>query len=69
MNNKRLLRINDVIKTTGLSRSTIYHQMAQNQFPKQCDLTSRCVAWDEDEIQKWILSKLAKSNKEEKLNV
>lgn len=62
MNNKRLLRINDVIKTTGLSRSTIYHQMAQGQFPKQCDLTARCVAWDQDEIQKWILSKLEKSN-------
>ncbi len=69
MNYKRLLRIGDVIKSTGLSRSTIYLKMAQGDFPNQHELTERCVAWDEDEIQEWILSKLDKSNKKEPLLV
>lgn len=69
MNYTRLLRLNNVKERTGLSRSTIYNLMSKGQFPKQHPITERCVGWDEDEIQDWILSKLEQNNKQRKLLV
>ena len=55
---KRLVRIHEVVRMTGLSRSTIYALMAKGKFPKSIEISLRCVGWDEDEIQNWLLEKL-----------
>ena len=40
---------------TGLSRSTIYAEIAKGAFPKQIRLTGyRSVGWHESEILDWI---------------
>jgi prophage regulatory protein len=52
--NKRMLKIADVKKLTGLSRSTIYEYMSKGKFPNQVKLGERCVAWVEEEIIAWI---------------
>ena len=39
---------------TGMSRSFIYAQMAEGTFPKQIQLGSRSVVWNEQEVIKWM---------------
>ncbi|MBW0295865.1 AlpA family transcriptional regulator [Shewanella xiamenensis] len=52
--NIKLIRIKDVIDTTGLARSTIYKYVDKGIFPKAVKLSSRSVAWVESEVQEWI---------------
>lgn len=53
-----IIRLKEVIKRTGLSRSTIYALMSKDQFPRQIQITERCIGWSEDIIHDWILQKL-----------
>ena len=54
----RILRLKDVIRLTGLSRSTIYAEIAKDNFPKQVKLTgARSVGWHEGSIDNWISSR------------
>ncbi len=57
---KRLLRRRDVQGVTGLSRSVMYALMAKGHFPKAISLVpgGRCVAWDADEIEAWVNSRI-----------
>ncbi|WP_372779397.1 helix-turn-helix transcriptional regulator [Litorivivens sp.] len=58
---KRLLRIRDVMRITGLSRSYIYALAAQGKFPQSLALvpggTSR--AWLESEVEEWLDERIA----------
>lgn len=52
------LRLNEVKTMTGLSRSTIYSEMAKGKFPKQLQLTGvRSVGWHESAIVQWVESR------------
>ena len=44
-----ILRLPDVKRSTGLSRSTIYLRIAQGTFPKPVSLGGRAVGWLEAE--------------------
>ncbi len=57
-NTKRLLRLPQVLKATGLKKSTFYKLVSQNQFSKGVNISARCKAWDSQEIDNWIKSKL-----------
>ena len=51
----KILRLKEVAAVTGLSRSTIYVEIAKGNFPKQVQLTgSRSVGWYESAIYQWI---------------
>lgn len=52
-----LLRLPDVIKMTGLGRSTIYNLIKEKQFPNQVKISKRSVAWPASEIQYWIATR------------
>jgi prophage regulatory protein len=53
--NNRILRLNDVKDMTGLSRSTIYAEIARGHFPRQIQLTgARSVGWHESAVVHWI---------------
>lgn len=56
--NLSIIRLNEVMKRTGLSRSTIYNLMKSRDFPKQAQLSLRMVGWSEDSIHDWIVKKL-----------
>lgn len=56
--NIKLIRLKDVIDTTGLARSTIYKYVDKGIFPKAVKLGSRSVAWVESEVQEWILASI-----------
>jgi prophage regulatory protein len=50
----RFLRIDDVIATVGLSRTTIYRLIGEGEFPRQKQLTRRAVGWWESDIDIWL---------------
>lgn len=55
----RLLRLPDVIRATGLARSSIYDLIAAGRFPRPVPLTATARAWREDEVQQWIADRIA----------
>lgn len=50
----RIIRLKEVIDSTGLARSTIYKYMGAGGFPKPVSLGDRCVGWVESEVIDWI---------------
>lgn len=48
------LRLPEVMKRTGLHRSTIYSRIADDNFPKPVAIGARAVAWVESEVAAWI---------------
>lgn len=56
--NCKILRLREVKEITGLSRSTIYLEIAKGKFPKQIQLTgARSVGWHESAIIQWVESR------------
>ena len=54
----KILRLKEVIQITGLSRSTIYAEIAKGNFPRQIKLTgARSVGWHESSIAQWVESR------------
>ena len=49
-----ILRMRDVIRMTGLSRSTIYLLIDRGEFPKQIRLGARAVGWREADVLAWL---------------
>jgi prophage regulatory protein len=54
----RLLRFGEVRQRTGLSRSTIWRMERSGIFPRRIKVSVNVVAWREDEVDAWIVSKL-----------
>ena len=54
----RIIRLKDVIDSTGLARSTIYKYIAEGTFPKPVSLGDRCVGWVDSEVHDWILARI-----------
>lgn len=50
----KILRLKDVLNTTGLSRATIYVHMSQGTFPHNINLGKGSIGWLESEVQDWI---------------
>jgi prophage regulatory protein len=57
------LRLPTVIARTGLSRSTIYEQMAQGRFPRPVGLGPRAVGWLESEVNAWLTARIGEDRK------
>ncbi|RLA51509.1 MAG: AlpA family transcriptional regulator [Gammaproteobacteria bacterium] len=57
----KILRLPEVKESTGLSRSTIYLRMANNEFPQAISLGGRAVGWLEQDINEWIVEKIEES--------
>ena len=53
---ERILRRREVEARTGLSRSTLYAQMAEGAFPRPVRLGKRAVGWTESTISEWLES-------------
>ncbi|WP_293332064.1 AlpA family transcriptional regulator [Parvibaculum sp.] len=52
-----IFRLPEVRRVTGLSRSTIYSLISDEQFPKPVKLGPRAVGWHSAEIAEWIESR------------
>lgn len=51
-----IIRVRDVIRRTGLGRTTIYRLEQKGEFPKRIKLTEGgyAVGWIEAEVDAWI---------------
>jgi prophage regulatory protein len=54
----KVLRLHQVMGTTGLAKSTVYKYIAEGTFPKPFSLGERCVGWLESEVHDWLLARL-----------
>jgi prophage regulatory protein len=50
----RLIDLYEVVRRTGLSRSTIYNYISAGLFPRPRKLGLRRVAWLESDVNAWI---------------
>jgi prophage regulatory protein len=50
----RFLRLKAVLERTGLSRATLYRKVQEGAFPRQVQISERCVAWRESAIAQWM---------------
>ena len=50
----QLLRINDVVKLTTLSKSCIHLWVAQGRFPKPLTISATVKVWRKSQIEDWL---------------
>ena len=53
-----ILRLPAVKQRTGLSRSSIYLKISNEEFPAPISLGDRAVGWIDSEIDKWISERI-----------
>lgn len=56
-----ILRLPAVKNRTGLSRSTIYLRITNNEFPASISLGGRAVGWLEKDVDAWLAEKVEAS--------
>jgi prophage regulatory protein len=59
----KILRLQEVLNRTGLSKSAIYEQIHQGQFPKQIKIAPRTVGWLESEVNDWLTDRIAERDR------
>ena len=62
----RLIRLPEVLRKTGLSRSRLY---ADETFPRRVPLGARGVAWVETEVDEWIRERVESRDHERIVSV
>ncbi|MDE2686476.1 MAG: AlpA family transcriptional regulator [Chloroflexota bacterium] len=50
----RLIRLEEVLSYTGLSRSELYRKVQVGEFPRPVKVGKRAVRWRESEVDGWI---------------
>ena len=51
---RRIIRIDEVSQLTGLARSTIYKKVSEGSFPPPVRLGTRSVGWRLTDIDLWL---------------
>lgn len=52
------LRITEVMKKTGIGKSTIWLWVSESKFPKPIKLSPRITVWEEEKILIWMKDKI-----------
>ncbi|MBY0545019.1 MAG: AlpA family phage regulatory protein [Gammaproteobacteria bacterium] len=65
MRSSIILRLPEVKKLSGYSRSTIYLRIAQGLWTKPVRLGARCVGWPAAEVEALNLARIAGKNDKE----
>ena len=50
----RFIRLPQVVEMTGMGKTFIYFRISDGTFPKQIQLASRSVFWNEREVIDWM---------------
>lgn len=53
-----ILRLPDVKRKTGQSRSTIYDKVQRREFPAPVKIGERAVGWVEAEVDAWVKARI-----------
>jgi len=59
-----LIRLSELIRKTGMSRSTIYARVKRGEFVTPVQLGPRSVAWSAAAVDRWIAERIAQAGKE-----
>ena len=51
---RRVLRREQVLNKTGLSRTSLFNLEKAQDFPRHFMLTPRCAVWFEDQVDDWL---------------
>lgn len=54
--NLRIMRLDEVKKVTGLSKTSIYRFEKSGAFPKKVSIGKRSVGWFESDIEQFLLA-------------
>lgn len=54
----RLIRLSEVLKMSGLSRTALYKRIRAREFPAPVKLSERSVAWLQSEVNAWVDAKV-----------
>jgi prophage regulatory protein len=57
----RFLRLPEVRRITGLSKSSLYVRINEGRFPHPVKLGGRAVGWIEDDVTQWAMDCIAES--------
>ena len=58
---QRAVRRRELRKIVPLADTTIYEMERRGDFPQGFYLTSKCVVWDLDEVERWLPARRAAS--------
>lgn len=50
----RIIRIAEVLRLTGLTRSTLYRKVTAGTFPGNVRISMRCAGWRESDLEAWL---------------
>lgn len=53
----RILRIDELVTTTGVSRSSLYAWMQSGHFPRPVKMGLRAVGWRASVVEAWLESR------------
>ena len=53
----KILRVHDVTRVTGLSRTTLWRLERRGEFPRRLRLSQNSCGWLAKEIDDWLLSR------------
>ncbi len=56
---QRAVRRRELRKIVPLADTTIYEMERRGEFPRRFYLTSKCVVWDLDEVERWLTARRA----------
>jgi prophage regulatory protein len=59
-----ILRLPEVKRITGLSRSSIYLRISQGRFPRSISLGGRAVGWVSSDVSNWVDERILLSRAE-----
>lgn len=51
---KRFIRVPEVLRKVGISRTTLYELIKKGSFPNKVKISLRSVAFVESEVDEWI---------------
>ena len=58
---ERLMRRAEVLRVTGLSRTSMYRLIAKLDFPRPVSLSAKTVGWPASQVNAWIAARVAAS--------
>ncbi|SOB87099.1 transcriptional regulator, AlpA family [Sphingomonas guangdongensis] len=58
---RRTIRRQQLREIVPLADSTIFEMEQRGEFPQRFYLTSRCVVWDQSEVEQWLDARRAAS--------
>jgi prophage regulatory protein len=61
---EEMLRLRDVLRATGRSKSQLYLDIENGRFPAGVQIGARAVAWPASEVRAWQQARIAERDRQ-----